>query len=144
MIILELMDPVWAWVPGMYYTLRSSWLLSFLGERCLGRGLGKKSSLMCRSVWGWVAATLGVSGEYGQGMRYTMGVCLSSGVRIWVGGAAGQVLWSRGLGLKAGPAPLHGVRSSEDGDDPFVSLCLSQPLLFLLYVLLRQFNEDIV
>lgn len=73
-----------------------------------------------------------------------MGLCLSSGVMIWVGGAAGQVLWSRGLGLKAGPAPLHGVRSSEVGDDPFVSLCLSQPLLFCLYILLRQFNEDIV
>lgn len=50
-----------------------------------------------------------------------------------------QLCGVQGLGLRAGPACLYGQRSKEVGDDPFVSLPLSLPL-----ILLRQFNKDIV
>lgn len=56
-----------------------------------------------------------------------------------------QLCGVRGLGLRAaGPACLRGQRSKEVGDGPFVSPSLSLPLFFFLYILLRQFNKDIV
>lgn len=57
-------------------------------------------------------------------------------------GGGGMCVWGE-LGLRAGPACLCGQRSEEVGDNPSVSLSLL-PLLCFLYILLRQFNKDIV
>lgn len=45
----------------------------------------------------------------------------------------------QGAGLEGRAYCLYGQRSREIGDDPFVSLFLSLPL-----ILLRQFNRDVV